>query len=478
MFLVNDLWCTIFTFLHIHEYHVCTLPRVCKAFRRCCLTSAAWDKRQYVHIAHSKNAAKILECAPWVQRVSCSNLTTNGIESLAKLPLRRLSVSVVNSDYPPMLRAMRQLTHLYMNFEVKSLMKFPITPCVLPRLPAIRALSLSNAFITIDSLRYNISAPTLKSCTILHGMISSDTLSYMSRSVERIRIQGTSIGELHLSNLNRCTKLRKLDLCYNHSLEITTIVEVSLPNLTTLRLDHSPISNESLVLLHTIHSLKTLTINSCQKITIDGVNCISLIPSLTHLEMQRCFQIHGSCVECLERLTNLEKLAISCRFSPDEMDRLSRMSSLRSLDLKWSGNISGTYLRMLAKLPNLQYLRHGPNSNFFNPVQLEDFSELSTLNELTLFQWPTLEIRDLDRLVKMESLTRLILVDCFAIQKPSCDFAWKEPGGAGVLPFIEQHVHKENESATVTAKTSWKEVKGRSVRGRRTRKQTRQTKSS
>jgi hypothetical protein len=74
-----------------------------------------------------------------------------------------------------------------------------------------------------------------------------------------------------------------------------------LPQLTSLSLSHTNITNNGLVKLKSIKNLAYLNLSGCDSITDRGLRNINEMPNLTHLNLNGCKRLSSKGIDRLDR---------------------------------------------------------------------------------------------------------------------------------------------------------------------------------
>lgn len=147
---------------------------------------------------------------------------------------------------------------------------------------------------------------------------------------------GQLITDLGILSLSKLTKLKSIS--NSHALKITDssikIISKKWPNLESLEIKRSPITNEGLRFIGKLTHLTSLNISECSNITGEGLSLLTELPLVSlKLRSDRLFET-----------------------SPD-LNMISRLSRLTFLDLSYCRNITNQGLETLInKLHNLASL--------------------------------------------------------------------------------------------------------------------------
>jgi len=227
--------------------------------------------------------------------------------SLCHLPEHLTSLNIENLKDDGDLNEIgrfKQLTHLRIQCE-----SF-ITQDILWRiglLTELTSLSILAHYAGFDSagLVHITNLTKLTSLTFQSTEDNALTDAGMAHICELHNLTSLELNECHLSNmalqyLAKLTELRSLNLsssCYGGDLGAL----IALPYLTTLSLEHSGITDETLIQIGQCKHLTSLNLYGCESITSNGIlELIVKLKKLTKLNVVDCENIAEECVEAIQ----------------------------------------------------------------------------------------------------------------------------------------------------------------------------------
>lgn len=239
--------------------------------------------------------------------------------------------------------------------DIFFLNKFPLKNLNLNR------TSLSNAgFIRLRSLT------SLQSLSLLGVSLTTPEgwgqISQLS-SLRSLNLAGSTITDVGLGQLSHLTSLQSLHLGHSQRIQGSGLVYLSLlSSLRTLILENCYFINEECMnTISNFRFLNYLNINQ-NLIKINYLEGLSRMTSLRRLDLNRCPILDDNVLKKLSNLTFLNRLELmSCAFISDEgIKNLSTLVSLRYLDLRCCPRITEEGLMSLSNLNSLKLLHGSP----------------------------------------------------------------------------------------------------------------------
>jgi hypothetical protein len=387
-----NIWRIIFLMAGLGLKEKCAvLMRVSKFFNRMLRRDPrAWDKVMHLHANRSSAAAvnfippqalRSLSAARVSTRVVIANpfFTDDHVQAVAQYPnLATLSLNncwrVTDQALTGHLRGHRRLATL-------DLSGCAVTDEGLGALPSLNGLKT----LLLDSV-YELTDVGLRHICRITGLVYlslSENRNITGKGLEVLR----ELKSLAVLNLSNCTQLADTDLVHLQSFS---------PSLTSLDLsDCSALpGDKGVAAIANLSRLKTLKLSSCGRISGKDLRLIGTrLPELVHLNLSYCNSVEAEGLRHLGLLTRLQTLNLSgcgtltdravaalvarrddgpeeqplpallqlrlrfCKMLSDaSLHRLSRITSLVSLDLTGVDSITGAGLASLCRLANLRFL--------------------------------------------------------------------------------------------------------------------------
>ncbi len=157
--------------------------------------------------------------------------------------------------------------------------------------------------------------------------------------------------------------------------------------------DISPVSALTGLYSLSVHEKSPIVFSSVDDLTEREVNSISVLHSLTHLQLSSCPPI-----KCIEALTNLRCLKFTGGFDVEKADSLSRLTRL-----DWNYKIKPTSVHGVRAAQSMTGLKHF----CFKAVVLHGLEHFSTLTNLTTLKLDTCEAMHEHDISVLSTLTGL-----------------------------------------------------------------------
>lgn len=150
--------------------------------------------------------------------------------------------------------------------------------------------------------------------------------------LEYADFENSSISDNDLDMLQRCPKLKLLDISFCNHLK-TNALDV---------LPHFP-------------NLRSLNITKCTQLKPDSLDVLEHCKNLEHLHIAACNQLNANALDVLRHCPNLLTLNINwCnQLNANALDALSLLPNLRSLDISFCKQLNEDALDVLRHCPNL-----------------------------------------------------------------------------------------------------------------------------
>ncbi len=299
----------------------------------------------------------------------------------------------------------------------------------------VETLCLSGNLITDTELEHFSALPRLKRLSISSDQITNSGFRVIDKYQQLQCLNIYKCPNLKASgfkSLSKLTKLKTLILTENETIYDTGFKFLNdLTNLEELNLSYSYIKNAGLTYLKDLKKLEKLNLSSCGNLTGDALKYLKDLKSLNVLDVSYDRGISGdglkylnglsklrelylqetgitdSELEKLNDLPELETLALggtgttgiglnleksktikdltlgSCHITYAGLEQISRLTSLKKLDLSDNSQITDAGLKFLCNLTSLEELNLSNNSQITN-AGIKYLNSLSNLQFLDL----------------------------------------------------------------------------------------------
>jgi len=227
----------------------------------------------------------------------------------------------------------------------------------------------------------NVETLNLNSCNVsVEGLSALKRMDHL-RNLSLCFCEQMSEDVLH--EVAKLKQLKKLKLCWNQNLPLQGIEQlVALTELERLDISHSNITDAELKYIAKMKGLISLNFEDCPGVTDKGIKFLRGMESLKTLNLSSCRLTDEGLLRVIEFFPNLTTLELRMNsFSDEVVCHLKRLEELRSLDLSWAQNLTGTFLDALSECPNLQILTLA-HSHVMIPIskKWKNFQSLMILN--------------------------------------------------------------------------------------------------
>ncbi|NGX58830.1 MAG: hypothetical protein K940chlam3_01738 [Chlamydiae bacterium] len=233
-------------------------------------------------------------------------------------------------------------------------------------------------------------------------------LSHHCKSVEDLNLNSCNVSAKgihtlenldHLKSLSLCfcdemtedvilelvhlKQLKELKLCWNRSLPLESLhVLKELPQLETLDISHSNITDQVLTYINKMENLISLNCDESQELTDKGIETLTYLKHLKTLSISSPKITEKGLKTIITQFPELISLTLrNQNFSDEALSELKQLTQLTHLNLSWSHQLTGSLIDSLAELPNLQILDLSHCENL-HPIsnRWRDFKTLMVLD--------------------------------------------------------------------------------------------------
>eukprot|EP00242_Pyramimonas_sp_CCMP2087_P008054 CAMPEP_0198200232 /NCGR_PEP_ID=MMETSP1445-20131203/3285_1 /TAXON_ID=36898 /ORGANISM="Pyramimonas sp., Strain CCMP2087" /LENGTH=520 /DNA_ID=CAMNT_0043870229 /DNA_START=148 /DNA_END=1706 /DNA_ORIENTATION=- len=233
----------------------------------------------------------------------------------------------------------------------------------------------------LNALSFSVTAPLHKGiCCMRHGNIVRTNASavYPSRTVvndsnldllcspeasfclESLSLSGSRITDSGIArNLKGLRGIRELDIseCAGVSDEIAHTLELGMPQLESLDISYTKITNEGLGLLSMLPKLKVLRCRGCHAITDFGLTALGGKDTIIVVDFAETGVTDKSVCRIDQDLPSLECAGFSgCAIGDGSVEALSRIKGLKCVDLSKCFAVTAKGAQHLQALTGLQQL--------------------------------------------------------------------------------------------------------------------------
>ncbi len=181
-----------------------------------------------------------------------------------------------------------------------------------------------------------------------------------------------------------------------------------LPDVETISLEGSAFNDETCAPLAKMKKLKSVTVNNAN-IQDQTLEMLATLPELTYLDIRRDLKLNNASLEILQKMPKLTELhAHYNSFTNSGVNKISKVQTLKVVDVRGCSDVSDNSAKYLAKLPELEqvyfrfmisnegigYLANAPKLKFaefqdcngINAESVDSFLKMPALTGLRFFR--------------------------------------------------------------------------------------------